>query len=409
MSVEQKSKQINSNKRWLYIPLGLIIFMCMGTVYSWSVFRKPIEELFQISATQSGLPYTFFLIFYAITMPIAGGFIDKHGPKIVTIVGGLMVAVGWVLSGFVSNITLLIITYGVIAGSGVGVAYGAPMAVAAKWFPDKKGLAVGLTLGGFGLSPFVTAPLANWLVSSYGVFSTFKILGIAFAIIITLLSLPLKFPPQEITNNSKENTKEEVNFSTKEMLQEPTFYGLWFCFMIGTTVGLMIIGISSPVAEEIINLEASTAAFLVSFFAIFNGVGRPIFGGLTDKLNPKQATLISYSLIILASIIMLNVGAGNTVMYALAFSLFWLNLGGWLAIAPAATGRFFGSKNYSKNYGFLFTAYGVGAFIGNMLSGRLKDILGSYKYAFYPTIAIAVIGIIIALIMLKQPKKTVEN
>ena len=397
---------LKKNNRWIYIPLGLIIFMCMGTVYSWSVFKKPIEELFKISATQGGLPYTFFLIFYAITMPIAGGFIDKYGPKIVTIVGGLVVAVGWILSGFVSNITMLIITYGVIAGTGVGIAYGAPMAVAAKWFPEKKGLAVGLTLGGFGLSPFLTAPIANWLVTSYGVFAAFKILGVAFAIIITVLALPLKFPPKEVTEKEDDNQSErEVNFSTKEMLKNPTFYGLWLCYVIGTTVGLMAIGISSPVAEEIVNLDASTAAFLVSFFAIFNGVGRPIFGGLADKLNPKKASLISFILIIAASSMMLIVGSGDTILYALAFSLFWLNLGGWLAIAPAATGSFFGSKNYSKNYGFLFTAYGVGAFIGNMLSGRLKDILGSYKYAFYPTIALAVIGIIIALILLNKPEK----
>ena len=395
---------VEKNNRWIYIPLGLIIFMCMGTVYSWSVFKKPIEELFKISATQSGMPYTFFLIFYAVTMPIAGGFIDKYGPKIVTIVGGLVVSVGWILSGFTSNITLLIITYGVIAGSGVGIAYGAPMAVAAKWFPDKKGLAVGLTLGGFGLSPFITAPVANWLVSSYGVFTAFKVLGVAFAIIITLLAIPLKFPSQKMTSEEQDNESKEINFTTKEMLKDPTFYGLWLCYVIGTTVGLMAIGISSPVAEEIVKVDASTAAFMVSFFALFNGVGRPIFGGLTDKLNPKKASLISFSLIILASVIMLNVSAGNTILYALAFSIFWLNLGGWLAIAPAATGRFFGSKNYSKNYGFLFTAYGVGAFVGNMLSGRIKDILGSYRYAFYPTIALAVVGIIIAFIMLKQPK-----
>ncbi|MFO7820335.1 MAG: OFA family MFS transporter [Halanaerobacter sp.] len=395
---------VEKNNRWIYIPLGLIIFMCMGTVYSWSVFKKPIEELFKISATQSGMPYTFFLIFYAVTMPIAGGFIDEYGPKIVTIVGGLVVSVGWILSGFTSNITLLIITYGVIAGSGVGIAYGAPMAVAAKWFPDKKGLAVGLTLGGFGLSPFITAPVANWLVSSFGVFTAFKVLGVAFAIIISLLAIPLKFPPQKMTNGGQDNENKEINFTTKEMLKNPTFYGLWLCYVIGTTVGLMAIGISSPVAEEIIKVDASTAAFMVSFFALFNGVGRPIFGGLTDKLNPKKASLISFSLIILASVIMLNVSAGNTILYALAFSIFWLNLGGWLAIAPAATGRFFGSKNYSKNYGFLFTAYGVGAFVGNMLSGRIKDILGSYRYAFYPTIALAVVGIIIAFIMLKQPK-----
>ncbi|WP_134118613.1 OFA family MFS transporter [Orenia marismortui] len=402
-----KSSISQVKKRWLYIPLGLIIFMCMGTVYAWSVFRKPIEELFNIGATQSGLPYMFFLVSYALGMPIAGGLIEKYGPKLITIIGGLIVSIGWVLSGFASSINMLIISYGVIAGAGVGVAYGAPMAVAAKWFPDKKGLAVGLTLGGFGLSPFVTAPLANWLVNSYGPFQTFKILGIAFAIIITVLALPLKFPERELSIDSdqdKSNAKNEVNLDTKDMIKTPTFYGLWLCFVIGTLVGLMAIGISSPVAEEVVNLDASTAAFMVSFFAIFNGIGRPIFGGITDKLNPKKAAIISYLLIILASILMLNAGEGNIFLYGVAFAIFWLNLGGWLAIAPAATGIFFGAKNYSKNYGFLFTAYGVGAVLGNLLAGKLRDILGSYLYTFYPTIALAVLGIIIAVLMLKEPK-----
>lgn len=398
------------NKRWLYIPLGLIIFMCMGTVYAWSVFRKPIEEIFNIGATESGLPYMFFLVAYALGMPIAGGLIDKYGPRVMTIVGGLIVSIGWIASGFASNITMLIITYGIIAGGGVGIAYGAPMAVAAKWFPDKKGLAVGLTLGGFGLSPFVTAPVANWLVNSYGPFQTFRILGIAFAIIITVLAIPLKFPERELEgddDNQKDSTLGVRDLTAKEMIKTSTFYGLWLCFVIGTLVGLMAIGISSPVAEEVVKLDASTAAFMVSFFAIFNGIGRPIFGSITDSLNPKKAAIISYTLIIVASILMLNTGEGNVFLYGLAFAIFWLNLGGWLAIAPAAIGIFFGAKNYSKNYGFLFTAYGVGAVLGNLLAGKLRDILGSYLYTFYPTIGLAVLGIIIAVLMLKEPK--IEN
>lgn len=398
---------IRNDNRWLYIPLGLIIFMCMGTIYSWSVFRKPIQELFNISATQSGMPYMLFLVFYAISMPIAGGYIDRYGPRKVTIVGGLVVATGWFMSSFAQSILFLNISYGMIGGIGVGIAYGAPMAVAAKWFPDKKGLAVGLTLGGFGLSPFITAPLANTLVTNFGAFETFKILGIAFAVIITLLALPLKFPKEKEINsvNDGKEIEAEEHFSTREMLRTKSFYGLWITYTIGTLVGLMAIGISSPVAEEIIKLDASTAAFMVSFFAIFNGIGRPIFGSITDSLNPKKAAIISYVLIIIASILMLNAKAGTTVTYGLAFALFWLNLGGWLAIAPAATGQYFGSKNYSKNYGFLFTAYGVGAILGNVLSGKLRDMFGSYIYTFYPTIVFAILGIIIATTILKEPQK----
>jgi MFS family permease len=337
-------------------------------------------------------------------MPFAGNLIDKHGPRLLTIVGGIFIAVGWFLSGFTSNIIMLTITYGVIGGMGVGIAYGAPMAVAAKWFPDKKGLAVGLTLGGCGLSPFITAPAAGWLIANFGPFSTFKILGILFAVIITVLALPLKFPKRIDTENIDENIelKDENDFSSKEMLKNKGFYALWTTYTIGTLVGLMAIGISSPVGVEIINLDASTASIYVSLFAIFNGIGRPIFGGLTDKLKPRKTAVISFVLIIIASVLMLINQDGNPLIYFISFSLFWLNLGGWLALAPAATAIFFGSKNYSKNYGILFTAYGVGAVIGNLFSGSIRDILGSYLYVFYPTIALAVIGIIISYLFLRE-------
>ncbi|MFN2341168.1 MAG: OFA family MFS transporter [Halanaerobium sp.] len=397
---------VTENKsRWLYIPLGLIIFMCMGTIYSWSIFRKPIESAFNIGATESGLPYMVFLVFYALAMPFAGSYMDKYGPRVMTITGGLLISIGWFLSGFTSSITVLTISYGVIGGIGVGIAYGAPMAVAAKWFPDREGLAVGLTLGGFGLSPFITAPAASWLISRFGAFTTFKILGILFAVIITLLSLPLKFPKTKKKKSKKKKMQNSnLEITPKQMIKSKSFYALWTTFVIGTIIGLMAISISGPVAEELINLDAATASVYVSLFAIFNGIGRPIFGALTDKLKAKKTAIISFSMIIIASFLMIINNSGSPVLYFIAFSIFWLNLGGWLAIAPAATSYFFGSKNYSKNYGYLFTAYGVGAVIGNLFSGSIRDIMGSYQFVFYPTLIIAALGIVISLLFLKKDK-----
>jgi len=402
---------VTENKsRWIYIPLGLIIFMCMGTIYSWSIFRKPIETAFNIGATESGLPYMIFLVFYALGMPFAGNYMDKYGPRVMTIAGGLLISIGWFLSGFTSSITILTITYGVIGGTGVGIAYGAPMAVAAKWFPDKEGLAVGLTLGGFGLSPFLTAPAASWLIRHFGAFSTFKVLGVLFAVIITLLALPLKFPESKKSiSKKKTNAKSRLNIGPKKMLKSRSFYALWTTFVIGTIIGLMAIAISGPVAEELINLDSAAASIYVSLFAIFNGIGRPIFGALTDKFKPKKTAVISFSMIILASFLMIINDSANQILYFISFSIFWLNLGGWLAIAPAATSYFFGKENYSRNYGYLFTAYGVGAVIGNIFSGQIRDILGSYQYVFYPTLIIAALGIIIAVFFLnKDRKKTAE-
>ncbi|MEQ8381480.1 MAG: OFA family MFS transporter [Coleofasciculus sp. A1-SPW-01] len=388
--------------RWFLIPLGSLVLLCLGTVYSWSIFRKPLEDLFGISATQSLLPFTVLLVLYALLMPITGFYIDKIGVSKITAIGGVVTGIGYILSSFATNIILLTITYGVIAGAGVGIAYGVPLAVSAKWFPDRKGLAVGLTAIGFGLSPLVTAPLAKGLIEAFGVLPSFAILGISLTGIILVISITLKLPPvgwkpQNWTPKQIETSKNQ----RRQLLRSPSFYALWFCYTIGTFVGLSAIGISSPVAQEIIQLDATTAAITVSIFAVFNGIGRPLFGWLTDRLQPKGAAIISYVLILIASILMLSAGEGQALTYLVAFSLFWLCLGGWLAIAPTATLILFPPEDYAKNYGIVFTAYGAGALLGTLAIGQLRDLFGSYTYAFYPTAILAVIGIIIAQFKLR--------
>ncbi|MFZ5945895.1 MAG: L-lactate MFS transporter [Bacillota bacterium] len=386
---------------WLFIPLGIIIYICLGTIYSWSVFRKPVEDLFNIGATQSGYPYMLFLVSYALFMSISGSFIDKYNPKLVIFTGGLFVGLGWILSGYAANIFMLTITYGLMAGGGVGIVYGVPIAVLSKWFPYKRGLVIGLTLLGFGLSPFVTAPIAQWLIDIHGPLPSFRFLGTSFFILISLLSLAFKFPPPQETTEGNCTPKNTRDFNTQAMLKSPNFYGLWSCFVIGTMAGLMTVGITSSVGEEIINLNAKDAALMVSTFAIFNGIGRPLFGWLTDKLYPLKAAVIAYSLLILSSASMLLAKEGSIYVYLISFSLLWLTLGGWLAIAPTATTFFFGLTNYSQNYGIVFSAYGVGAIIGVSTSGIIRDSLGSYIYVFYPMLFLGILGLGIALFLLK--------
>ncbi len=385
--------------RWLFVLLGLLLLLCLGTVYSWSIFRKPLEELFGINATQSGLPFTFFLVLYAGLMPIAGFYIEKLGPSKMAALGGIVMGTGYILSSFSNNLLTLVVSYGIIGGGGVGIAYGVPLAVAAKWFPDKKGLAVGLTVIGFGLSPLVTAPLSKIMITSFGVLPTFRILGIMFTVIIVAISVTLRLPEPDWASsvqNSSTNFHHTKERSQKPIYKSPTFYTLWFCYALGTFAGLGAIGISSPVAQEIIQLDPNVAAFAVSLFAILNGLGRPLFGWLTDRLKPKGAAIIAYTLILIASILMLNAGVGQTWSYLVAFGLFWMSLGGWLAIAPTATMSLFNPNDYAKNYGLIFTAYGVGALFGNIVVGQIRDFFGSYTFVFIPTAILAVIGIFIA-------------
>jgi OFA family oxalate/formate antiporter-like MFS transporter len=397
--------------RWLFIACGFTINICLGSVYSYSVFRKPVEQLFSCGTLDSGWPYTFFLAFWAIFMFFGRYLLEKLGPKIVALIGGIIVGIGWILSGIIPgmlcNIWTLVITYGVIAGSGVGLAYGAIIAVANKWFPDKKGLAVGLTLAGFGGAPFVTANIAGPLIASNGPLVTFLILGIAFLVINIILSLLIKFPPVDWKpanwQPSMSNTA-HADIDTAAITKTSAFWGLFMSYAIGCLAGLMAIGIASPVGTEIIKLDTVTAAMLVGIFAIFNGAGRPLFGWLTDKITPRWASIISVVIILIASLLMLTASAGTTALYIACFSALWLCLGGWLAIAPTATTIFFGNKNYVKNYGVVFFAFGIGAILANFISGQSKDIFGNYNIAFIITAALAIVAIILCATLMRTPK-----
>ena len=395
--------------RWFFVVLGLIMCVCLGAVYAYSIFLAPVKAAFVgVTAFQANLPFMVFLTFFAILMFFGGRIMEKLGPRNLSIIGGIIVGLGWLLSSFATNIWMLTLTYGVIAGSGVGLVYGCPVAMGARWFPDKKGLAVGLILAGFGGSALITGKLASMLIPSVGLPTTFMYFGIAFGVILVVLALPFRFPAAGWAPSGWKpaaGAPAAVDFTPGEMVKTSTYWGLFLCFIIGSVAGLMAIGISKPVGNEIIKISGETAATLVGVFACFNALGRPLFGWLTDKINPRNAAILNLVLILLVSIFMIMAGEGSNYLYVISFIGFWLCLGGWLAIAPTATATFFGMKNYARNYGVVFFAYGLGAIIGGVISGQAKDVFGTYTYAFYPTAVLAGVGLVLAFIILKTPKK----
>jgi OFA family oxalate/formate antiporter-like MFS transporter len=404
--------------RWIFILLGFIINICLGSVYAFSVFKIPLQNWFKdhsvtVGSFEGGLPFMFFLAFFSLLMFFGGRVLDKLGPKKVGVVGGILVGLGWILAGILPNIWTsiwaVVITYGMIGGGGVGLAYGGPIAVASRWFPDKKGLAVGLTLAGFGGSPFISAYVASALIKAVNPLNTFLYMGVAFVIIVILLSLLLKFPAAGWKpagwQPAAAAAATAVDLNTSEMIKTPTFWGLFLAYTIGCLAGLMAIGISSPVGQEVIKIDAAMAAMLVGIFAIFNGVGRPLFGWLTDRITPRWSAVVSLAVILLAAVLMLQAGAGTVPLYVGCFCALWLCLGGWLAIAPTATATFFGAKNYARNYGVVFFAYGIGALLGGIISGQSKDLFGNYNVAFIITAVVAIVGIILAIALLKPVKK----
>lgn len=404
--------------RWILVLLGLVINLCLGTIYSWSVFVAPLTEYFTrdlgqtVTAGDILLPFSVFLAFFAIAMPFTGKYIEQYGPRNITIVGGILTGLGWLLASFATSVPMLYIMYGIIGGIGVGIAYGVPVAVSARWFPDRRGLAVGLTVLGFGFSAFFTANIAGWLIGAYGVMTTFRIFGIAFVILTVLLALPLRFPDAGWTPRGwtapapAPGQQVTCEFRREQMLRSPSFVGLWLCYFIGCLAGLMAISIAKPVGTDI-GIEAGLAVMLVGVFAIFNGFGRPVFGAVTDRFNPKNAAMLSFVLIGAASFLLWQFP--GELIYIIAFVMLWGCLGGWLAIAPASTGCYFGTADYPRCYGVVFLAYGAGAIAGPQLAGFIKTSTGSYLGVFPFVAVLAAIGFVIALALLKPPKAPVET
>ena len=399
--------------RWVLVASGLIINLWLGSIYAWSVFVGPLTDYFTgtlgqaVSANDILMPFSVFLAVFAITMPFTGKIIERYGPRNVTITGGVLTGLGWLLASFSSSVLMLSLMFGVIGGIGVGIAYSVLVAVSARWFPDRRGLAVGLTVLGVGFSAFFTANIAGYFIGASGVMNTFRIFGIVIIVLSTLFALPLKFPasgwvPEGWTPPAlRPGEEKSCEFNQSLMIRSSSFYGLFTCYFIGCLAGLMAVSIAKPVGTDV-GIEAALATFLVGFFAIFNGGGRPVFGALTDRLTPRNAAMVTFVLIALASLLMWQIP--TVPVYILSFAVLWGCLGGWLAIAPTTTGIYFGTSDYPRCYGVVFLAYGAGAIAGPQLAGFIKTSTGSYIGVFPYVLALAVAGSIIAFTLMKPPK-----
>ncbi|MDD3111907.1 MAG: OFA family MFS transporter [Methanofollis liminatans] len=398
--------------RWLLVLSGMLINLCLGSIYSWSVFVAPLTAYFTgalgrtVTAGEVLMPFSVFLACFAVTMPLAGRLIEGWGPRNAAIVGGVLTGLGWLLASTAASVQVLYVLYGVIGGVGVGIAYGVPVAVSTRWFPDRRGLAVGLTVLGFGFSAFVTANLAGMLIAAVGVMATFRIFGVAFILLIALFALPLSFPPDGWRPAGMAAgggaSDQSCECTRSEMVRHPTFYGLWICYFVGCLAGLMAISIAQPVGTEAAGISPAVATVLVGFFAVFNGGGRPLFGALTDRLDPGKTAMISFALIGAASLLMWQAPSGAT--YIAAFAVLWGCLGGWLAIAPTATARYFGTRDYPRCYGLVFLAYGAGAIAGPQLAGYIRTTTGDYLGVFPWVLGLAAIGFVVAFALLRPGK-----
>ncbi|NLK01139.1 MAG: OFA family MFS transporter [Clostridia bacterium] len=386
--------------RWLIVAAGIVIQLCLGTLYAYSVFRNPLMDKFGWSVTQVSMAFTVCLVFFTITIVAAGLWQDRVGPRKVATVGGVLLGLGCLLASRTNSLWMLYLSYGVLAGSGVGFAYVTPIATIVKWFPDKRGLMTGLAVFGFGAGSLVFAPLATKLIVAYGVLNAFAILGIIFLVAVVGSAQILKNPPTDwapagfAAGGAGDSTGSGLrrDYAPGEMFKTARFWILWSMYFLGAAAGLMLISQAAPMGEELAMLGKEAAAAAVGIMAIFNGFGRILWGAISDKIGRNISLMLMFSVYIVDLFIVLPNSSGY-LSYVIGISIAALSFGGFLALMPAITADYFGTKNLGINYGLLFTAYGIASIFGPVLIAQVKQITGGYTGALYTLAILSLVGI----------------
>lgn len=388
--VETPTLSGSPNRGWTVTFAGTGINLALGVLYAWSVVSKQITREWGWNETQAALPYSVAIALFAFMMVPAGRLQDKFGPRLVATLGGIFCGAGFIVASLSQSLVGVIIGFGVLAGTGIGFGYASATPAAVKWFPPARtGLIAGLVVAGFGLASVYIAPLANYLLSSVGIQSTFLILGIAFLVVVVVLSQWLKNPPagyKPVVNPAPSTSAARVgkpasgsvDYEWHEMLRTPQFYLLWIMFVFGAGAGLMIIG----KLAKIVDLQAGIKAgfVFVAMLAVGNAAGRIIAGVLSDKIG---RTWTMFTVFIFQAVLMFSLRGLETYNALFVASvLIGFNYGANLSVFPSATKDYFGLKNFGFNYGFVFTAWGVGGILGPVLSGCIYDACQNFRDAY---------------------------
>jgi OFA family oxalate/formate antiporter-like MFS transporter len=389
--------------RWWRVVGGMSMNLALGSLYAWSVFVAPLEKEFGWKRAQTSNVFTIAVVVFALTFIVAGRLQDKFGPLWVSLTGGVLVSLGFFLCSYTHSLNYLYVCFGVIGGLGNGFGYATPIPVMAKWFPDKRGLAVGLAVGGYGGGSAIFGPLANLkLIPAYGVHTTFMILGAIFLVMTVIGALLLRNPPAGykpagwVPAPAAKAAATTYEFSPGEVLQTPAFYFMWVAYALGTSAGLMVISQLVPFGKSVGIPSASLITMSLVVAAIGNASGRILSGWMSDALGRLNVLRLMIAISMIAMPILYQVGGNVTLLYATVFVVYWC-YGTQLSVNGSTAADFWGTKNAGINYGMLFTAWGVAGIIGPRIAGVLFDKYKNYQQAFYWAAGLAAVALLCEL------------
>lgn len=379
--------------RWRVVFGAILIQLCLGAIYAWSVFTPTLNDAGWSKVQTQGV-FSVGLAFFALVMVWAGKRLNTWGPRRLAVIAGLVLGLGYVMAGLIgkTNFWLNTLFIGVVGGSGIGLGYVVPIAVGMRWFPDRKGLITGLAVAGFGFGAMGWIKLAgSWgnLIERTGLSMTFIIYGIVFAVLTLLGSIWMVFPAGGgKVNSDKTVIPDSKGLRSREMVRTGSFYLIFFTFVITAGAGLMSIGLMKLYPMEALQRsgysEAAASAIagtaMAVYFSLANGVGRILWGLISDRMGQRTAIILMAVLQGFMMLAMIYTAGQPVLLYASALVI-GFNFGGNFSLFPTLTADTFGAAHVGENYPFVFLAYGAGGIIMPVLGGILGD-LGNFPMAF---------------------------
>lgn len=399
--------------RWLIAAAGVVMQLALGAVYAWSVFRNPLRDEFGWSISQITLTFTISIFVLGATAYFGGLWMAKVGPRRVGITAGLLFGLGVFLAGFAGGkLWLLYLSYGLIAGTGLGFGYIVPVATLVKWFPDRRGMITGIAVTGFGGGALITAPIATRMIESMGVLPTFRILGIVYLVMVVGGAWFMRNPPEGYKPEGWEPSaalqeqRTVRSYTVAEALRTPQWWALWALLFLNVNAGIAILSQAAPMAEEITGVSAAVAAGLVGIISVANGSGRLIWAWLSDYVGRRWIFLIMF--LVQAVLFFLLGSVSSFALFTIIAFVILTCYGGGFGTMPAFTADYFGPKNVGQVYGLMLTAWGVAGITGPLFIANIRETTDSYSRALYVIAAVMLVSAIVPFLA-RRPKPVEET
>jgi len=370
----QPNSHQKSRRRFAVLGGAALVQLCVGAIYTWSLFNRPLAELHGWRPEAVLWAYAVNILTFALTTMVSGRLQDRFGPRPVASAGALALGAGVFLTGGAGTLTEVYLWYGLLAGIGVGLVYPCPLATCIKWFPDHKGLVTGIAVGAFGLGGLVFKDLILHLLDTQGVVLTFRYLG-GLYLALVLAGAQLLQLPQGLSRPDRAGTPAE---GLRAVVASGSFARLWTSFFFGTLTGLLLLGMAKDMGASLAGMCLKEAAHLVGVASLSNAVGRLSYGFLSDRLD-RWRLIGAINLLTACAVLILALAPVDGRIFTAALIVIVSGFGGLLAIYPALTAETFGVASLGRNYGLIFAAYGLAAFFGPLVSAwyPLRTVLGA--------------------------------